>query len=226
MIRLGSREGGDLSDRPGKGRSGGRGRERLRLLMQPRPAAGLVLADHQIRRAVGTGEIRIDPFDPAMIRPAAISLRLGTDASVLDASHPIDARDSETYPALTPRPPDDLGRLVINAGEVLLASTFERITLGDGLTGILDGISDVARLGISVVLSQQVSPGFGSPDGAVITLEIVSRLPQPIILYPGTRICNLMIMRCGRADNSYSSFLHNHSRDSRAMPSNWAAYHK
>lgn len=189
------------------------------------PAAS-VLADHQIIQARMDGDLQIDPFDPAMIRPAALSLRLGSDAAVLTASQTIDARDAETYPQLTARPPDELGRLTVHPGEVLLVSTFERIAISDRLTGILDGISDVARLGISVVLSQQVSPGFGSPDGAVITLEIVSRLPQPVILYPGTRICNLMLMRCGRAESPYSSMLHNHSRDSRAMPSNWAAFHE
>jgi dCTP deaminase len=185
-----------------------------------------VLADHQIVDAIKAGDLRLEPFDATMIRPAAISLRLGSDAAVLCASQPIDARDRETYPQLMTRTPDAQGRLIIRPHEVLLASTFEKITVGDRLTGMLDGISDVARLGISVVLSQQVSPGFGAPDGAVITLEIVSRLPQPVILYPGTRICNLMLMRCGRANNSYSSMLHNHSSDSRAMPSNWAAYHE
>jgi dCTP deaminase len=160
-----------------------------------------------------------------MIRPAAISLRLGDYAAVLDAAQTIDARDRRTYPHLTARLPDESGRLVVRPNEVLLASTLEKISISHELTGILDGISDVARLGISVVLSQQVSPGYGSPSGAVLTLEIVSRLPQPVILYPGTRICNLMLMRCARAAKPYSDMLHNHSADTQAAPSNWAAFH-
>jgi len=200
------------------------GRQRV-----PRPnesATGSVLADHQIEVALSTGELRADPFDPGMIRPAALSLRLGSDAAVLDAEHPIDTRDIGTYPALRTRALDDDGRLVIHPGEVLLVPTLEKIVLSDQLTGILDGISDVARLGISVVLSQQVSPGFGAPDGAVLTLEICSRLRVPVAMYPGTRICNLMLMRCGRAARSYSSMLHNHSTDTSAEPSRWAAFHK
>lgn len=204
----------------------GRGLGRLHKgFARPRPPAASVLADHQISKALLAGDLHVDPFDPAMIRPAAISLRLGSDAAVLTASQTIDARDRATYPQLTPRLPDAAGRLMIRPGEVLLAPTFEKIAMSDRLAGILDGISDVARLGISVVLSQQVSPGFGAPDGAVLTLEIVSRLPQPVILYPGTRICNLMLMRCGRADSPYSAMRHNHSADSRAMPSNWADFH-
>jgi dCTP deaminase len=191
-----------------------------------RSAARFVLADHQILAAIKTGELAVSPFDPGMIRPAALSLRLGAEASVLRAADIVDARDDRTYPDLTPRLPDEHGRLVINPNEILLAPTLERVAFGERLTGILDGISDVARLGISVVLSQQVSPGFGAPAGAVLTLEIISRLPVPVLLYPGTRICNLMLMRCGRAARSYSSMQHNHSRDVRAMPSNWAAYHE
>lgn len=192
---------------------------------QPWPGRGPVLADHEIADAVKYGQLKVSPYDPQMIRPAALSLRLGSDAKVLGAENTVDARDRDTYPELRAREPDELGRLIVNPNEMLLVPTFERIVVGDKLTGILDGISDVARLGISVVLSQQVSPGFGAPDGAVITLEIFSRLPVPVVLYPGTRICNLMLIRCGRAVRSYSAMSHNHSSDMSAMPSNWAAYH-
>jgi dCTP deaminase len=194
--------------------------------LRPGRPSGPVLSDTQISSAIRAGDLEVSPYDPAMIRPAALSLRLGSDAAVLSASAAIDARDSETYPGLTAREPDSHGRLTIQPNEVLLAPTLEKIAISDRLTGILDGISDMARLGISVVLSQQVSPGYGSPGGAIITLEIVSRLPVPVTLYPGTRICNLMLMRCGRAARSYSSMPNNHSRDTRAMPSNWAAFHE
>jgi dCTP deaminase len=190
-----------------------------------RRQAETVLADHQIKAALDAGELLISPFDPEMIRPAAISLRLGSDAAALNASQTIDARDCNTYPSLAAKTQDDLGRIVVQPYEVLLASTLEKVAISHEMAGILDGISDVARLGISVVLSQQVSPGYGWPSGAVLTLEIVSRLPQPVMLYPGTRICNLMLMRCGRAARPYSDMLHNHSSDTKAMPSNWAAFH-
>jgi dCTP deaminase len=208
------------------GLAGIRRERRHRLPRRKEATVGPVLADHQIERALRTGELTVTPFDPCMIRPAALSLRLGSDAALLDAEHPIDTRDIGTYPELRARTPDEDGRLIINPGEVLLVPTLERIVLSDRLTGILDGISDVARLGISVVLSQQVSPGFGAPDGAVLTLEICSRLRVPVAMYPGTRICNLMLIRCGRAARSYPSMLHNHSTDTSAEPSRWAAFHE
>lgn len=192
------------------------------LVARARP--GRVLADHEIAAAVRKGRLRVDPFDDELVRPAAISLRLGETAFVLRPDAPVDTAEAASYPALEPRLPDDAGRLTVNPGEVVLAPTLERIVMPDTMVGVLDGISDVARLGMSVVLAHQVSPGFGAPDGAVLTLEIVSRLGRPVHLRPRTRICNLMLMRCAPPRRPYSQMPHNHSGDRDAMPSVLAAY--
>lgn len=180
------------------------------------------LADHEIVAAIAEGSLKVEPFHDDLVRPAALSLRLGTSAYVLRASGPVDAADGATHPELVRRDPDEHDRLVVEPGEVVLAPTLERITVANTLVGILDGISDVARLGISVVLASQVSPGFGAPNGAVLTLEIVNHLQWPIYLRPATRICNLMLLRCARPVRPYSSTPHNHSDDLDAMPSRLA----
>jgi dCTP deaminase len=191
---------------------------------RPFRSSDVVLADHEITAAQKKGTLRVEPFDQDMVRPAALSFRLGRRAYVLKADGAVDTALSDSYPSLEPRPLDERGRLVVQPGEVVLAPTLERVTLPETLVGVLDGISDVARLGMSVVLAQQVSPGFGAPDGAVLTLEIVSRLSSPIYLWPGTRICNLMLMRCARPLRSYSARSNNHSSDVEAMPSRLAGY--
>lgn len=183
-----------------------------------------VLADHEIVAAVDDGSLRVEPFDQGLVRPAALSLRLGESAYVLEASGPVDATDEATYPRLVPRHRDDQGRVVVNPGEVVLAPTLERITVPDTLFGVLDGITDIARLGLSVVLAQQVSPGFGAPNGAVLTLEIVNHIGQPIYLRPAMRVCNLVLLRCSRPARLYSDMPYNHSRDRDAMPSRLADY--
>ena len=38
-----------------------------------------VLSDGTIRRLVEAGQIKIEPWDPGMIQPASVDLRLGTD---------------------------------------------------------------------------------------------------------------------------------------------------
>lgn len=93
----------------------------------------------------------------------------------------------------------------------MLARTQERVGVGERLAGLVDGTSDWARLGVSVVLAHQVSPGYGMPDGTPLTLEIVSRLSYDVLLRPGTRIANLMLLRGRRVRQSYRDMPAHHS---------------
>lgn len=187
-----------------------------------RPPRLSVLTDREIRRARERGELRIDPFDPELVRPAAISLRLGHEAFSLVSTGPVDIADRSTHPELRPKRLDDRGRLSIEPGEVVLAPTLERIALSDRLAGLVDGTSDYARLGIAIVLSHQVSPGFGAGDGAIITLEIVSHLQHAVLLRPGARICNLMLFASSGSDVPYGAMPHNYSSDLVVAPSRLA----
>lgn len=173
-----------------------------------RPLSPLV--DRDIRAALRRGELIVTDLDPELVRPAAVSLRLGDTAYVLSSRQPVDVTDAATFPDLVPRPVDELGRITVAPGEVLLARTHERIGLSDRLAGLLDGTSDWARLGVSVVLAHQVSPGYGMPDGAPLTLEIVSRLQHDLYLRPGVRIANLMLLRGRRARRSYTDMPAHH----------------
>jgi dCTP deaminase len=174
------------------------------------PRRGL-LVDRDIRAALRRGDLVVDDLDPELIRPAALSLRLGVEAYLLGSRQPVDVTDPTTYPDLVPQPVDQQGRLVLAPGEVMLAPTLERVGVSERLVGLLDGTSDWARLGVSVVLCHQVSPGFGMPDGTPLTLEIVNRLAHAIWLRPGTRIANLLLIRGRRARRSYGDMAANHS---------------
>nr|WP_181775262.1 dCTP deaminase [Amycolatopsis pittospori] len=181
-----------------------------------------ILTDRAIRRAHGSGELTITPFDPRLVRPAAISLRLGYKAFGLESTGVVDIADRTTYPDLRPKDLDGEGRLRVEPGEVVLAPTLEKIGLSENLVGLLDGTSDYARLGISVVLCGQVSPGFGSETGAVLTLEIVNHLRHAVLLHPGTRICNLMLFASAGSERPYGAMPHNYSSDHTVAPSRLA----
>jgi dCTP deaminase len=170
-----------------------------------------VLHDRDIRDAVRRGELVVDGLDPELVRPAALSLRLGDQAYVLSARGPVEADDPRTYPELVERPVDASGCIVLRPREVLLARTQERIGLAPTLSGLVDGTSDWARLGVTVVLAHQVSPGYGMPGGAPLTLEIVSHLEQDVLLRPGMRIANLLVLRGRRALRTYLDMPANHS---------------
>jgi dCTP deaminase len=181
-----------------------------------------LLTDRAIRRAYAAGELRVDPFDAALVRPAALSLRLGHEAFSLVTHGPVDVADRSTHPELVPKEPDGRGRLAVKPGEVVLAPTLEKIGLSKNLAGLVDGISDYARLGISVVLCGQVSPGFGRETGAVLTLEIVNHRRHPVLLYPGARICNLMLFASTGSERPYGAMPHNYSSDHAVVASRLA----
>jgi dCTP deaminase len=158
-----------------------------------------LLVDRDIQAALRRGELVVPELDPELVRPAALSLRLGNEAYGVTSRQPVKVTDPATYPELVPRPVEQSGVIILHPGEVLLVRTQERVGLSDRLAGLLDGTSDWARLGVSVVLAHQVGPGYGIPDGAPLTLEIVSRLNHDVQLRPGTRIANLLLRRGRRA---------------------------
>jgi dCTP deaminase len=181
-----------------------------------------VLTDRAIKRAYDSGELLVDPFERDLVRPAAISLRLGHEAFGLKTTGTVDIADKTTYPELRPKELDGQGRLRVEPGEVVLAPTLERIGLSEKMVGLVDGTSDYARLGISVVLCGQVSPGFGKQNGAVLTLEIVNHLRHAVLLHPGTRICNLMLFASTGSEQHYGEMPHNYSSDHYVAPSRLA----
>lgn len=173
------------------------------------PHQGL-LVDRDLWAAIDDGDLVVADLDPSLVRPAAVSLRLGERAFALVSRQTVDVADADTYPELVSRSPDPSGRLVLHPGEVLLARTRERIGLADQLCGLLDGTSDLARLGVTVVLAHQVSPGWGMPHGAPLTLEIASHLAHDVLLRPGMRIANLLVLRGGQAQRSYGDMPAHH----------------
>lgn len=169
-----------------------------------------LLVDQDLRAALRDGELVVSDLDPTLIRPGAVSLCLGDEAYALVSRQPVDVVDATTYPDLVPRPLDGSGRLVLGPGEVLLARSHERVALSERLSGLLDGTSDCARLGLAVVLAHQVSPGWGRPHGAPLTLEITSRLAHEVALRPGMRIANLLVLRGARARRPYTAMPAHH----------------
>ena len=61
---------------------------------------GSVLSDGTIRRLVDEGRIKIDPWDPALVQPASVDLRLGSSFRVFHnhRASAIDLRDPPTQP--------------------------------------------------------------------------------------------------------------------------------
>lgn len=153
------------------------------------------LSDQDIKAAVGK-DLFVEPFDPAMLRPSSIRLRLGSSFLIMrDQGHPIDTQASDTRDWFT-RVETDGKSFVLQPGTFVLAESLEIIGLSRNLTGFLNTVSSLARVGLSSHGSSGLVPaGYGEQHGAKLTFELVSFGCAPIVLYPAMPFCHLTLIR-------------------------------
>lgn len=153
---------------------------------------GSVLSDGTIRRLVEQGRIRIEPWDPELVQPASVDLRLGNSFRVFHnhRTSAIDLREPPTN--LTEHVTVDDGKpFVIHPGEFVLGVTVERVAIPDDVVARIEGKSSLGRLGLIVhATAGFVDPGF---EGT-LTLEITNLTRVPIKLYTGLPIAQLSFM--------------------------------
>jgi dCTP deaminase len=148
-----------------------------------------VLSDGTIRRLVDAGRIVIDPWDPELVQPASVDLRLGNSFRVFHnhRTSAIDLREPPTN--LTEAVTGEM--FVIHPGEFVLGVTEEYVELPDDIVARIEGKSSLGRLGLIVhATAGFVDPGFKG----TLTLEITNLTRVPIKLYPGLLIAQLSFM--------------------------------
>jgi dCTP deaminase len=153
---------------------------------------GSVLSDGTIRRLVDEGRIVVEPWDPGLVQPASVDLRLGNSFRVFHnhRTSAIDLRDPPTN--LTEHVTAEDGQpFVIHPGEFVLGVTVEHVAIPDDIVARIEGKSSLGRLGLIVhATAGFVDPGF---EGT-LTLEITNLTRVPIKLYPGLPIAQLSFM--------------------------------
>ncbi len=170
-------------------------------------------SDNQIRSLILDGRIRIEPFDDRFIRPASICLRLGSVYLTPGTDGSVDIGRENTYPKFEAREGSYECPIYIPPKSFILGHTLERIALPRTHAAWISNLSGLARLGIGVVLSSFVSPGFGERCSATLTLEISNFLNVPVYLRPGMRICHLLLFRLDReSSESYDSQVGTYSK--------------
>lgn len=148
----------------------------------------MILSDGDIARAVLDHQLRVEPFDPAMIQPASIDVRLDDTYRVF-ANHRYECIDpSMSQQDLTEEVRAD--PFILHPGEFVLASTFERIELGTSIAGRLEGKSSLGRLGLLVHSTAGfIDPGFRG----TVTLELSNVARLPIKLWAFMKIGQLCL---------------------------------
>lgn len=151
-----------------------------------------VLSDGTILRLVEEGSITIHPWDPSLVQPASVDLRLGNSFRVFH-NHRASAIDLREPPSnLTEQVTIADGEsFVIHPGEFCLGATLEYVELPDDVVARIEGKSSLGRLGLIV----HATAGFCDPGWkGTLTLELNNLTRVPIKLYPGLPIAQLSFM--------------------------------
>ncbi len=170
----------------------------------------MLLSDGELREAVSSGELFLDPIDldSGVLQPASIDLSLRATIQV-QRPQPIGGVivDPENLDVLDllqgfTDEVDISGGRDFRPGEFVIGRTVEFLRLPWDLAGRVEGRSRLARLGVGVhITAPKIDPGFNGP----ITLEIYNLGPWTLRMKAGMKICSLAVERLGRpAEQGYS----------------------
>ena len=164
----------------------------------------MILSDVSIKAAIEMGRIEIDPFDPSMVQPSSIDLRVDRYFRVFENHRYSFIDPKEEQPELTKEVATEVNvPFVLHPGEFVLGSTLEVVRLGNDIVARLEGKSSLGRLGLLIHSTAGfVDPGF---EGH-LTLELSNVANLPIAIYPGMRIGQLSFYELSTAaEHPYGS---------------------
>ncbi|MCK7638292.1 dCTP deaminase [Corynebacterium sp. P7202] len=151
----------------------------------------MLLSDRDIRTRINSGDLVIDPFDPHLVQPSSIDVRMDHFFRVFNNSRytHIDPKlRQDELTSLVEVGEDD--PFVLHPGEFILGATLEKFTLPADLAGRLEGKSSLGRLGLLTHSTAGfIDPGFSGH----ITLELSNVANLPIILWPGMKVGQLAL---------------------------------
>ncbi|MDQ0893975.1 dCTP deaminase [Agromyces ramosus] len=153
----------------------------------------MLLSDRDIRAELDQQRIGLEPYEPSMIQPSSIDVRLDRYFRLFD-NHKYPFIDpAEDQPELTHLievRPDEA--FILHPGEFVLASTYEAVTLPDDVAARLEGKSSLGRLGLLTHSTAGfIDPGFTGH----VTLELSNVATLPIKLWPGMKIGQMCFFR-------------------------------
>lgn len=157
----------------------------------------MLLSDRDITAELDAGRIALEPYDPAMIQPSSIDVRLDRFFRLFDNHKYAFIDPSEDQPELTHLVEVDGDQpFILHPGEFVLGSTFELVSLPDDVAARLEGKSSLGRLGLLTHSTAGfIDPGFTGH----VTLELSNVATLPIKLWPGMKIGQMCFFRLSSA---------------------------
>ncbi len=159
----------------------------------------MIIPDHEIKKLLAEGRVRIEPLEDAdgQIKSGCVDLRLANEFRLFKHTREafIDSKNPKEYTEDT-----SVERsFVLHPHEFVLGITEEKVTLPADIMGYVDGRSSLGRLGVTAhITSGFVDPGFSGK----LVLEICNLGKMPVMLYPGMRICKLLLFRMSSASET------------------------
>ncbi len=163
----------------------------------------MLLSDRDLKAEIAAGRVALDPFDPGMVQPSSIDVRLDRYFRVFENHRYPHIDPAEEQPELTRLVEADEEAFILHPGEFVLASTYEVVTLPDDIAGRLEGKSSLGRLGLLTHSTAGfIDPGFSGH----VTLELSNVATLPIKLWAGMKIGQLCLFRLSSpAEHPYGS---------------------
>ena len=167
----------------------------------------MLLSDRDIRAEITAGRVAVEPYEESMIQPSSVDVRLDKFFRVFE-NHKYSVIDPSIEQSELTREvvADDGEAFILHAGEFVLASTYEIITLPDDIAGRLEGKSSLGRLGLLTHSTAGfIDPGFSGH----ITLELSNVANLPVKLFPGMKIGQLCLIKLSSpAEHPYGSAIY------------------
>ena len=164
----------------------------------------MLLSDRDILAEIDAGRVNMEPWDPAMLQPSSIDVRLDRYFRVFE-NHRYPHIDPSVEQAELTRlvEPDGDEPFILHPGEFVLASTYEQVTLPDDVAARLEGKSSLGRLGL---LTHSTAGFIDHGFSGHVTLELSNVATLPIRLWPGMKIGQLCVLRLSSAaEHPYGS---------------------
>ena len=164
----------------------------------------MLLSDREIRAELESGRVVLEPYDPAMLQPSSVDVRIDRYFRLFDNHKYAVIDPSIEQPDMTRLVEVDADEaFVLHPGEFVLASSYEVITLPHNIAARLEGKSSLGRLGLLTHSTAGfIDPGFSGH----VTLELSNVATLPIKLWPGMKIGQLCFFQLSSAaEHPYGS---------------------
>lgn len=164
----------------------------------------MLLSDRDIKAQIDQGRIGLDPFEPEMVQPSSIDVRLDRYFRVFENHRYPSIDPAEDQPELTREvQPEGDEPFILHPGEFALGSIYELVTLPDDVAARVEGKSSLGRLGLLThATAGFIDPGFSGH----VTLELSNVATLPIKLWPGMKIGQLCFFKLSSpAEHPYGS---------------------